>query len=411
MSRQNKINRIPGNRLGNTILLAALVGIFGCGGNGGTGGGGGGGGGNHVNNLQQIQVNLGPSNNGINTLFTSVTLCVPNSSSCQTISNVLVDTGSSGLRILASQTTLALPGVNDPSGKPLGNCAKFADNSFAWGPVATADVQMAAEIAPSVPIQIIASATFPAAPATCNTGGLALNSVASLGANGILGIGVFRQDCGSACTGASPPNVYFSCPTSTCTVTSVPLLSELQNPVWLFPQDNNGVLISLPPVDVNGLSAITGSLIFGIGTQSDNALGSAQVFTTDTTGNISTKFNNTTYAGSFIDSGSNGIFFLDSATTGIPGCAGNNAGFYCPAALLNLTATNIGVNSSQGQVAFSIANADTLLGNLQNSAFSDLGGTNPGAFDWGLAFFFGRNVFTGIEGQNSPGGQGPFFAY
>jgi hypothetical protein len=409
MSRANGFNRVYGHRLGITIFLAAWLGSSGCGGNGGSGGGGGGG--RQVNNIQQIQVNLGPNNNAVDAAFTSVTLCTPNSSLCQTIPDVLVDTGSSGLRILASQTTLALPQVNDANGKPLGNCAQFADNSFAWGQVVTADVQMAEEKASSVPIQIIGSANFPAAPASCNTGGLALTSVATLGANGILGIGVFRQDCGPACTGGGPPNVYFSCSGAACTVTSVPLISELQNPVWLFPQDNNGVLIVLPTVDVNGLSAVTGSLIFGIGTQTDNALGSAQVLTTDATGNFSTKFNSTTYAGSFIDSGSNGLFFLDSATTSIPDCVGNNAGFYCPATLMNFTAINIGANSTQGQVSFSISNADSLLSNLQNSVFSDLGGANPGSFDWGLPFFFGRNVFTGIEGQISPGGQGPFFAY
>ncbi len=32
-------------------------------------------------------------------------------------------------------------------------------------------------------------------------------------------------------------------------------------------------------------------------------------------------------------------------------------------------------------------------------------------FDFGLGFFFGRSVFTAIEGQGTPGGAGPYFAY
>ncbi len=52
-------------------------------------------------NVQPITVNAGPANNYANGLFTSVTICVPGSTSnCQTIDGVLVDTGSSGLRVL-----------------------------------------------------------------------------------------------------------------------------------------------------------------------------------------------------------------------------------------------------------------------------------------------------------------------
>jgi hypothetical protein len=34
----------------------------------------------------------------------------------------------------------------------------------------------------------------------------------------------------------------------------------------------------------------------------------------------------------------------------------------------------------------------------------------PG-FDWGLPFFFGRTVYTAIEGQSTPAGVGPYFAF
>ena len=32
-------------------------------------------------------------------------------------------------------------------------------------------------------------------------------------------------------------------------------------------------------------------------------------------------------------------------------------------------------------------------------------------FDWGLPFFFGREVFVAIEGQETPSGPGPYYAY
>ncbi len=102
-----------------------------------------------MNNVQPIQVSSGPANNTVNGLYTSVTICVPGTSSCQTIDGVQVDTGSVGLRLLSSSVSLALPSVDDGAGRPIGNCATFADLSYAWGSVVTADVQLAGEKAAS----------------------------------------------------------------------------------------------------------------------------------------------------------------------------------------------------------------------------------------------------------------------
>ena len=417
MSAQIFSARVAGVCWRGLAIIVGLAALSGCGGNGG------GGASNiittsqsKVNNTQVIQVNLGPGNNIPNGLYTSVQVCAPGSTTqCQTITDVEVDTGSEGLRVLSSALTISLPGITDTSNNPLGECVTFADTSYVWGPVVTADIQMAGEKASSVPIQIIGASGFPAVPAACNATGQADNTVATLGANAIIGVGTFRQDCGLTCAGSvsNVPPGYFICPNSGCLTASVPLLTQLQNPVWLFPQDNNGVLISLPTIPDAGAATATGSMIFGIGTQSDNALGTAQVYTTDDVGNFTTNYNGTSYSQSFIDSGSNGMYFLDATTlasAGIIECVGNDAGFYCPATTVSFTATNRGSNNASGTVTFKIANADTLfLGS--NSAFDDLGGDNPGSFDYGLPFFFGRNIFTGIEGQNSPGGQGPYWAY
>ncbi len=131
--------------------------------------------------------------------------------------------------------------------------------------MALVDVHLQEEVASNVPIQIIAPPNFSGPPTACSAGGVAANTVSSLGANGILGVGLFRQDCGAACASSSPPNVYFTCPAAGCTPTTVALTAQLQNPVWMFPQDNNGLSITLPSVGASGASTVTGTITFGIG--------------------------------------------------------------------------------------------------------------------------------------------------
>jgi hypothetical protein len=67
-------------------------------------------------NVAAVAVNGGPLGNYANGLFVSVTVCVPASSTCQTIPNVLVDTGSTGLRILGSALTISLTQQNGTGG-------------------------------------------------------------------------------------------------------------------------------------------------------------------------------------------------------------------------------------------------------------------------------------------------------
>ena len=363
-------------------------------------------------NVQPIVVNGGPANNYANGVFTSVTVCVPTSSNCQTISGILVDTGSYGLRILSSAgsgaLTLSLPQQTGPDGNPIGECAPFV-SGYTWGPVKTADVTISGEHASNVPVQVI-DPTFSAVPSGCTSSGVPENdTLQTLGANGILGVGPFPEDCGGACaqTGAANPGMYYDCASSSCQVAAEPVTQQVQNPVALFPSDNNGVIIELPALSGAGPS-LSGSMVFGIGTQSNNALGSAHVFPLNSNGEFTTTFKGQTYP-AFVDSGSNALFFLNTSTAGLPVCA-DKSGFYCPSSTLKLSAVTSSGSPSE-TVNFSVANADTLFSSGTDFAFSTLGGPNPGTFDWGLPFFFGRNVFTAIDARSTPAGSGPFWAY
>jgi hypothetical protein len=362
-------------------------------------------------NVASITVNGGPLGNYPDAAFVSVTVCVPGTATCQTVPDILVDTGSTGLRILSSVLTLPLP-QQTSGGNPVVECFPFV-SGYTWGPVQTADVEIASEKASSVPIQMIGTTT--SVPSACSSLGASSDTLDTLGANGIVGVGLFAQDCGlpSAPTCPSAANIYYECPSTTsCTAISATAAQQVQNPVSLFTTDNNGVIIELPAVSGGEQSTATGSLVFGIGTQANNALGSATVYSTNSIGNFTTTYSGTPYSASFIDSGSNGYFFLDNTTTGMAYCdvtssAPQGDGFYCPTSTENLSATNQGVNGVSNSVGFSIADANTLF-TTNDFALGDLGGPNPGAFDWGLPFFFGRNVFTGMPTATYPNG---YWAY
>jgi hypothetical protein len=398
--------------------VAATAGCSGSSSSSSTGGGGGGGGGSTAN-VQAITVNTGPTaapplnSPYINGAFTSVTVCAPGSTTtCQTISGILVDTGSSGLRILSSALTISLPRQTASNGNPIVECFPFVDG-ITWGPVETADMTIAGEQAEALPIQVIGSSNFPTIPNACTSFGAPEDDLSTLGANGILGVGNLAQDCGTACTvsGASNPGLYYTCPAAGCEVTAQSLASQVQNPIVLFAKDNNGVIIKLPSV-TGSETSVSGSMIFGIGTQTNNALGSATVYTIDpSSGNFTTVFNNVTYQdASFLDTGSNAIYFLDSNTTGMPICT-DATFWYCPTTTQNFSATNKGTNGASASINFSVGNADSLTASQTVGVANGLGGPDTGTFDWGLPFFFGRTVYTAIEGQNTPGGMGPYWAY
>jgi len=417
-------------------------------------------GGGGSSNVQPIVVDAGPQPqtfSSVNEAYVSVTVCSPGTTNCQNIDHIQVDTGSEGLRLLAgvlnsTPLTVTATSVQDTSISgstsvtatllPLSatnECLVFADG-YVWGPVGAADVSFTnatGETASSIPVQVVIPATStPAVPSTCmsqNPSGGNGNegaSVMAFGANGILGVGPFQNDCGAYCAlqgvncngTSSTPCVYYTCAGSSCSATNLPIAQQLPNPVTMFATDNNGVLIQLPSVPDGGSLNVNGSMVFGINTQANNMLSLANGLYQipdqgNNAGNIITLFNGQSYPQSFIDSGSNGLFFLDANTTGIPTCSGNLSSWYCPnTSPDNLRASNQGQNNngpvgSPVPVNFSIEDTTNLF-NTSNTAFSTLGGPNPGAFDFGLTFFFGKNVFTAIDGAAVSGApSGPFFAY
>jgi hypothetical protein len=337
-------------------------------------------------------------------LTTSVTVCQAGTSNCATIDDIQVDTGSNGLRILASAlpTTLSLPTIAAGSGVSA-ECAVFG-SGYAWGSIRNADVRMAGQQASSIPIQVIADTALPAAPTDCANVGTSLLTVSSLHSNGILGVGLFPVDCGSGCSNSAVPRWYYSCTTSGCTAIAQPLAQQVTNPVSSFPLDNNGVVIDLPAVADAGAASVSGSLIFGIGTQSNNTLTSTNVLKANaSTGYVTTTSGGQAYAVSYLDSGSNGLFFH---STQYPVC-----GFwYCPSSTLSASASITGIDGLSSTVSFDIGNSNTLFAS-SNNAFDNLAGSSSQGFGWGLPFFYGKRIYTAIAARNTSAGQGPYYAF
>lgn len=355
-----------------------------------------------------------------NGMFVSVSLCQPGTGNCQTIDHLLVDTGSVGVRVLDSVLTLALPPAHDGGGLAMAECLPFVDTS-SWGTVTIADLQMGEESASSLPIQVIGEATYPV-PANCT--GLPANDLNTLGANGILGVGAYVNDCGSDCAlpalSRSNPGWYYGCRSGQpggCQITSAPIASQIPNPVAMLPVDNNGVSIQLPAIPADGASSVQGALVFGIGTQANNGLDGATVFPLDNSGYVETAFPaGGTHYSSYLDSGSNALFFLDTATTKIPLCAADQNVFYCPTSFVTLNATILQGSATSAKFTFTVANADQLP--ARNFAFNNLAGPMAGytdptqpSFDWGLPFFFGRIVYCAIETRSTPSGTGPYVVF
>lgn len=402
------------------LIWLAAFGLAAC------GGGGGGSGspapGSHPTppaaagaNVLPLVVDAGPPGAGnVNIPYVSVRICQPGTTVCQIIDHVLVDTGSTGLRLFAPvvDPALILPGQTDGFGNPLAQCAVFA-SGYSWGAVRIADVTLAELTAPSIPVQIIADPAFPAVPASCSSSGpVALDSVVAFSANGVLGVGPFVEDCGPACVQNAIPGTYYACPTGICEPVAVALARQTQNPVARLPGDSNGVVVTLPGVGPSGAASVAGALILGIGTRSNNGLGTATVLDLDDRGLLGTLFNGQSKF-AFVDSGSNGLFF-DAA---LPVCADASLtpGFYCPASTQAFAATMTGArNGVSVGVAFTVANASLLVFNEPTFfAFGNLAAPfdSPLGFDWGLPFFYGRSVFTAIEGRGTPRGDGPFIAF
>lgn len=357
-------------------------------------------------NVLPLMVSAGiGSSPSLNRPYVSVTVCLPGTAKCQTVNNVLLDSGSTGLRIFSSVLNLPPTLQQEPPFGTVYECFPF-ESFNAWGPVATADVQLSGETASSVGIQLIGDSTY-TPPPECSNGKSIITSPQTAGLNGILGVSG-RNDCGNTCFSTPYYYYYWVCSSMNGPVPSCqPTLSEtigqqVWNPVALFPTDNNGVIFEVPGIPATGARNVQGSLYFGIGTEANNQLGSATQYQFP----LTAKFDGGTFAGG-VDSGTAYIGFLSDSLVGLPMVGA----YYSPADPTTFTVEMIGANGEGVTVDLAVADPTSVLDQGLTADYALMGQGYNNSVVLGFPFFYGRKVFYNYGSQNASTGPAPYVAF
>jgi hypothetical protein len=367
------------------------------------GGGGGGGSGSastpftddsnaYLDNVIPVNVTLGLSDEGVffpNQSFVSVVVCEVNTSNCVTIDKVLVDTGSFGLRLFDSAISSLRLNSSIYQGNGVYQCAVFA-SGYTSGRVALVDLKLGALKATDLPIQIIDSQPK-TVPRNCTQSGVkALTRPNQLGSNGVLGVGPLAYD-------GEPLKVYyyFLSGGQAVNISSLPNQWRLPQPVSKMNRHNNGLILTYPLADSMGALGLTGQMIFGLNTASNNSTSGATFFTTSNAGRIKVAFDGQSYDG-MIDSGANHNVFTKRS---FPTCGASD--FFCPPTPQSV---NVSVSSYSGipskLVSIQVADYTTYGGSAVQPGLAGYAADNY-EFILGLPFMYGRQTYIAIQGQTT----------
>ena len=323
----------------------------------------------------------------VNTPVVTLTICVPNTSTCEDVPNILVDIGSTGLR-LSHTLSIASKLPQESENGPITECYGFV-SGYNYGPVVTATVTLANQSV-TVPVQISNSQL--SAPSTCTNNSISAPFEPYF--NGILGLLFPQDDNGLYFEGGSGP-------------TTISTTLMVQNPVFLLgSSENNGVLLSgFPTVSpTQGASTVSGLLTFGVGSTSG-----LTELETNSSATITASYNDNSSLTAFFDSGSNG-FFIDNPNITQCSSSSSFSGFFCGTET-GQHATLTGTNGTSVTLDFSIENAETLFA-TGNQDFSSLGGPMSGYFDAGFpAFLYGFTIGVGWDPNTVNTSDEGYFLY
>jgi hypothetical protein len=362
-------------------------------------------------NISYMSVNVSANNTGVcswyNMPCVSVQICdTSNPTICATVDNVLLDTGSYGLRVFASALPQAFVQQNlhqilNSSNQPIAEIVNYGDGDCNWGPVVSGLIKMdATDITSSIPLQLVDS-SYLNNPFGCST------NPQEFGSNGILGVGPYPDD--------SSTGQYYIYNGQSGSLPYSPIESQVvKNPVAYLSNltSRKGITIALPQIGNYGGYNAVGYMTFGV----NSAIVNSHIYPISPQGilpiTMPTSVNelaNIQYG--FLDTGSNGLFFI-TPTLASYVCNG----WYCPPETLNFNATNLDVGNVPVPTEFSIINAYTLFNTTNNNAASNLGGRIDDPeftpfIDYGLPFFFGKQVQICFDGSTCNGRAGPYWSF
>jgi hypothetical protein len=348
----------------------------------------------------EMDFEIGGVARGFNTAFVSVKICEPHTGTCRVIDKIKLDTGSTGLRIRSDALSgLHLPTLRTPAKEVITACMGMAGGVGYIGTLSRADINLGDEQA--------SNATFQVVDPTMTVKGASCPSFPIDGRNGILGIGSLR----------SIPNGLhtYACLHGRCRA-YLPLAGErAENIVAHLDRDNNGFIVRTPELS-SPRNSQSGKIIFGLDTSANNRIAS-KLSRCSVAADGFMKLN---YQGqplfTMLDTGTFSTLLPFQQTT-IEACKAGN-GYLCPrsstkfvsVSLLNVT----GESCAKLNLPVRAYEPGTETQVRDHWALPDLATVNPlitNGFILGLPFFYGRDVYFVVEGQNTSLGRGPMVAF
>ncbi len=374
-------------------------------------------------NVVPLSVDSGYNGAAFNRPFITLTVCQPGTTTCQTIDHIIVDTGSTGLRINQSALNLSLPSIEYNS-LSLYQCMQYG-GGYGFGPAVTANVKIGGESAYNIPMQIFIDNEEEQSlvPTSC-TSGTSFADFNAMGAHGIIGVNPYSNPDNTYTAGG----VYTCTSDLDCTEVSNPdaIPTKLNiNPVAAFSQDNNGLILSLPNISTPTNGPVVGTITFGLDTESNNTVSSTVTtvlgdptatwpvgFFRSTTENIETR--------AIFDSGTPTLDFYSATMAKCTESAW--VAFYCPEPSPQAWASTINNYSGGAQTAISnsIVNYELIYPTGQGPSIVPYIGEIANPLDditiYGLPYFFGKSIYLGLKGDSESGvetplGKGPSWGF
>ena len=192
---------------------------------------------------------------GFNRLLVTITVCRPGTTECAAIDNVMVDTGSTGLRLesFAVPRWLHFPAFAGPNRRAMAECVRFVGSS-GWGALYRADVHIGGLTASDLPIQVFEDDAR-LRPADCE------RSAGQPTSNGTLGVSTQLTDCLGTCNQSQSRPQMYDCDEAKCLPLRDPIDSayRLPNPVGRLDDGRiNGLIFDLPSPPLGGTDAVRG---------------------------------------------------------------------------------------------------------------------------------------------------------